>query len=291
MQGKEAGLIINGLGANTKGLMVPFGNVGIGTYNPTQKLDVNGSVNIGAPGTNYVLPGARGADGQVLKTDSTGVVSWQEDNAGGGGGGSDSAIKDGLRGYSGPDGYALPIMAPPIDTVPSSGCPLGYKSSMEAPMYMNFATCVAEEGRAKKAGKGFYGLCLMKSNYGRTTVIEWTSPFIINDLPDDGTGPDYRECVCPSEYDTIDITGGLPQSHGTTIIRSCYLRSGDGAPATGGWYGFCVAANDSNGTGCDSSTVESPAFCSGDCACPSGYKRAKVWSEFYTSHTYTCIKM
>jgi hypothetical protein len=49
------------------------GNVGIGTTLPTQKLEVVGSLKLGA----YVLPSTDGSDGQVLKTDGSGTLTWE----------------------------------------------------------------------------------------------------------------------------------------------------------------------------------------------------------------------
>ncbi len=52
------------------------GRVGIGTSSPSQKLEVNGPVKIGA----YTLPSIDGSDGQFLKTNGSGSVSWSNDN-------------------------------------------------------------------------------------------------------------------------------------------------------------------------------------------------------------------
>jgi hypothetical protein len=49
------------------------GNVGIGTTNPSQKLEINGSLKIG----NYVLPSADGSNVQVLSTNGAGTLGWQ----------------------------------------------------------------------------------------------------------------------------------------------------------------------------------------------------------------------
>jgi hypothetical protein len=52
------------------------GNVGVGTTSPSQKLEVNGAVKIGA----YTLPSIDGTNGQLLKTDGSGNISWSDDN-------------------------------------------------------------------------------------------------------------------------------------------------------------------------------------------------------------------
>lgn len=59
------------------------GNVGIGTAAPSRKLDVSGtgrftgSLTIG----NYTLPTVDGTNGQVLKTNGSGSLTWQNDAA------------------------------------------------------------------------------------------------------------------------------------------------------------------------------------------------------------------
>lgn len=54
------------------------GNVGIGTNNPAEKLDVNGTVNL----TNLKIANAQGTDGQVLTSTGSGVA-WEDVSGGG----------------------------------------------------------------------------------------------------------------------------------------------------------------------------------------------------------------
>jgi len=57
-QSKAGGLILNTGGAVT-GLIVDQGNVGIGTTSPTEKLDVDGNINIDEDSA-YLFDGANG---------------------------------------------------------------------------------------------------------------------------------------------------------------------------------------------------------------------------------------
>lgn len=58
------------------------GNVGIGTISPTHLLHVNGIARINTLNINnqYVFPTTDGLTGQVLKTNGSGVLTWQPDN-------------------------------------------------------------------------------------------------------------------------------------------------------------------------------------------------------------------
>ncbi len=58
------------------------GNMGIGVSSPTQKLDVNGTVEL----NNLTVGGSQGTDGQVLTSTGSGVA-WEDASGGGGGGG------------------------------------------------------------------------------------------------------------------------------------------------------------------------------------------------------------
>lgn len=55
------------------------GNLGVGSTDPSKKLEVNGQIRIGddAAGTHYDLPSTRGTNNQVLTTDGSGGVTWQ----------------------------------------------------------------------------------------------------------------------------------------------------------------------------------------------------------------------
>ncbi len=67
-----------GTGANQSNALVVLknGNTGIGFSTPTNKLEVNGTLKVGA----YVLPSTDGTNGQILKTDGSGALSWSDDN-------------------------------------------------------------------------------------------------------------------------------------------------------------------------------------------------------------------
>ncbi|MDD5071894.1 MAG: hypothetical protein PHQ42_04135 [Patescibacteria group bacterium] len=72
--------------------------VGIGTTSPAYKLDVygnsriDGAMKIGA----YTLPSTDGSTSQVLKTDGSGNLTWQNDISTGGGVGAWQIISDGI---------------------------------------------------------------------------------------------------------------------------------------------------------------------------------------------------
>ena len=75
-QVKTGGLTV-GSGSVTYGLLVPNGNVGIGTTTPTSKLSVEGSVNV-TGGINLagslLLNGSAGTSGYVLKSQGAGTL-------------------------------------------------------------------------------------------------------------------------------------------------------------------------------------------------------------------------
>ena len=66
-------------GTNPSMLLSLTGNLGIGTTNPSQKLDVNGASRL--RGQIYDNNNAAGANGQVLSTNSSGQVVWQNNIA------------------------------------------------------------------------------------------------------------------------------------------------------------------------------------------------------------------
>lgn len=74
------------------------GRVGIGTSSPSQSLAVDGNVAISGVLRvgGYSLPNADGALNQVLKTDGTGSLTWQNDLSGSGADGIWAQIADGI---------------------------------------------------------------------------------------------------------------------------------------------------------------------------------------------------
>ena len=68
---KTGNLTVNALGISASGnaLLVPNGNVGIGTASPQTKLDVSGNIKI--------TDGTQGA-GKVLTSDSSGLATWKD---------------------------------------------------------------------------------------------------------------------------------------------------------------------------------------------------------------------
>jgi hypothetical protein len=71
-------------------------NVGIGTASPTQKLDVNGNMNVSG---NLRVNGVAGQAGQVLVTNSSGATGW---------GSVDAAEKKNFAGFSGSQSWTVP---------------------------------------------------------------------------------------------------------------------------------------------------------------------------------------
>ena len=59
------------------------GQIGITTPNSAQFS----TITVGTGATSYTLPASRGANDQVMVTDASGNVSWQDQSSGGGGGG------------------------------------------------------------------------------------------------------------------------------------------------------------------------------------------------------------
>ena len=67
----------NGGSITTKMTITNTGNVGIGTTSPSEKLDVNGTVNL----TNLKIATAQGSDGQVLTSTGSGIA-WEDVSGG-----------------------------------------------------------------------------------------------------------------------------------------------------------------------------------------------------------------
>ena len=67
-------------GGTDAGYFTNTGRLGLGTTTPTERLEVNGKVKIGA----YTMPSTDGLANQVLKTNGTGTLTWSNDNGGSG---------------------------------------------------------------------------------------------------------------------------------------------------------------------------------------------------------------
>lgn len=81
----DAGLAFDPDNDNTNEVVMDAnGNIGIGTTNPAQKLDVEGRVSW----SGGILPSETGAEGQILKI-SSGEIVWSDETGGGGGNYSD----------------------------------------------------------------------------------------------------------------------------------------------------------------------------------------------------------
>jgi len=92
-----------------------LGKVGIGTNNPTQLLDVNGTVEL----NNLTVAGSQGTDGQVLTSTGSGIA-W-EDASGGGGSYNDAAVDAHLNRSTASSGEVLSWNGSDYDWVAQSG--------------------------------------------------------------------------------------------------------------------------------------------------------------------------
>jgi hypothetical protein len=75
------------------------GNLGLGTTNPSKKLDVVGDIKL--TGTLFVGAGVTGSSGQILASNGAGGLQWVNDAGGTGGVGSTYAFTNGLTNTSG----------------------------------------------------------------------------------------------------------------------------------------------------------------------------------------------
>lgn len=104
--GTGSSFVVNDAASDTSPFVInDGGSVGIGTASPGSSLDVKGTLRLSgstsgyvglappaaAGSTTYTLPSADGTDGQFLKTNGSGLLSWATASGGGGGGGGGSA--------------------------------------------------------------------------------------------------------------------------------------------------------------------------------------------------------
>jgi len=115
-------------GAKNYALIVPLGNVGIGTTAPASTLDVKGQVNITqSSGTGYIglkapssltsytltLPTAKGNNGQILSTDASGNLGWTN--------GLTTSLADGSMFVGNSSGVATPVAMSGDATLSNAG--------------------------------------------------------------------------------------------------------------------------------------------------------------------------
>lgn len=91
------------------------GRVGIGVASADTELHVDGVIKVGTGGTAYQLPSSDGAAGYVLKTNGSGIVTWQVDDAGTGGGATTIGALTDVESSMGTAGEILQVNAGATD--------------------------------------------------------------------------------------------------------------------------------------------------------------------------------
>ncbi|NPA34309.1 MAG: tail fiber domain-containing protein [Chlorobi bacterium] len=172
--------------ANTvKFIIDNTGNVGVGTPSPAHRLDVAGSGRFSGPLTIgvYTLPAVDGTAGQVLVTDGTGNVSWQNvSSAGGDNWGSQVAVTQ-----------------PPIIGDGTSGAPITLQSGTNA------GDVLIYDGTSWQiTGAPWTSTC---TTIGTDYVTKWTGTDLCNSLIyDNGTNVGIGTNAPTA---TLDINGTL----------------------------------------------------------------------------------
>lgn len=230
-QAKAGGLVLNTGGAAT-GLIVDKGNVGIGTLNPSAKLDVAGLIQA----TGFKMPTGAGA-GKVLTSDAAGMGTWQA-VSGGGGGGSVCAQKTNCSEHSGP-GW-------PSGNGQLITCPVG-KVMVGARYHPSDGNQLFGIYCCECSGSGSGGGAFSDIKYVYKTA-RTTNP-----------GLDQSASIsCPANYVVLSGGGGCSNtdgsqtylSHSMPIVNGSFFSgSSDGSVpnATGGWYIQCRTTGGATG--------------------------------------------
>ena len=204
-QSKEGALVLGTNSALTTGLIVQYGNVGIGTTNPGAKLEVAGQLKV-TGGT----PGA----GKVLVSDSAGLASWKTPS-------SNIMYLRREAGATNPQGYfGCPTYAP-------AACPSGWT---QADLQTTVDAAVAYYGGGAAIYYGCVRTCYRTNTQCQVIYLEREAG-VTNPQGYFGC-PTYAPAACPSGWTQADLQtiiteaigyygGGAATYYG--CVRTCYL--------------------------------------------------------------------